>query len=247
MARPFMMADDPRSLPDQTDGSGPTLKRILDIVAASAALVVVAPVLLLAALAICIEDGWPILFFQTRLGQYGEEFVLYKFRKFRKRNLLGSSPLTLRDDPRLTRVGRFLERSKIDELPQLWNVLRGNMAVVGPRPETPHFSDCFEGSHRELLSYKPGIFGPSQAVFRNESTLHEEGRDPEQFYRDVLFPMKARLDLAYFPHCSVRLDARWAVRCVMAVIGVGFLPDAGADLASQVESCLELLVYEAKR
>lgn len=242
-----MIADIPGALPQRTDSSGLTLKRVLDVGTACAALAVLAPVLLLATLAICIEDGFPILFFQTRLGQYGEEFVLYKFRKFRKRNLQGSSPLTLRDDPRLTRVGKFLERSKIDELPQLWNILKGNMAVVGPRPETPYFSDCFEGAHRELLSYKPGIFGPSQAVFRNESMLHEAGRDPEQFYRAVLFPMKARLDLAYFPHRSVRLDIRWAARCVMAVLGLGFLPDAGTDLASQVENCLELLAFEAKR
>lgn len=247
MARPIIMADIPRTLPDRTDGTGSALKRILDVAVASAALVALAPVLIFVALAICIEDGWPILFFQTRLGHYGEEFVLYKFRKFRNRNTLGNSPLTLRDDPRLTRVGRFLERSKIDEVPQLWNILKGDMTLVGPRPETPHFADCFDGGYRELLSYKPGIFGPSQAVFRSESTLHEAGRDPEQFYRAVLFPMKARLDLAYFPHGSIRRDIRWAARSVMAVLGLWFLSGSGTDLAGQVESCLELLAGEAKR
>jgi lipopolysaccharide/colanic/teichoic acid biosynthesis glycosyltransferase len=245
MAKPLVMADIP--LPGRTDGTGPTLKRILDVVFASAALVALAPVLIFVALAICIEDGWPILYFQTRLGHNGEEFVLYKFRKFRIRNTLGNSPLTLKDDPRLTRVGRFLERSKFDEVPQLWNIVKGHMTIVGPRPETPHFADCFEGAYRELLSYKPGIFGPSQAVFRSESTLHDAGRDPEQFYRAVLFPMKARLDLAYFPHGNTWLDLKWTARCVMAVLGLWFLSDGRIDLPSQVESCLELLAGEAKR
>jgi lipopolysaccharide/colanic/teichoic acid biosynthesis glycosyltransferase len=210
-------------------------------------LVLLAPALTLIALAICLEDGWPFLFFQVRLGQYGKPFVLYKFRKFRKRHPAGGSPLTLRNDPRLTLMGRFLERWKLDEVPQLWNILKGDMAVVGPRPETPHFADCFEGEYREVLSYRPGIFGPSQAVFRSESKMHQAGRDPEQFYRTVLFPLKARLDLAYFPHGTTRLDVKWGARCVLAVLGLWCSTDGGADLAGQVESCLQLVAGETGR
>ena len=220
--------------------------RALDIAAASAATAVLAPLLIFVVLAIAIEDGWPILFFQRRVGRHGREFVMWKFRKFRRRHGLPDCPLTLLGDPRLTRVGRFLERTKMDEVPQLWNVLRGQMSIVGPRPETPHFSDCFGGPYEELLRHKPGIFGPSQAVFRSESTLHKPGFDPEQFYRTVLFPLKARLDLAYFPYRSVRLDLRWVGRCVLAVLGLRFLPGETADLQEQVESCLRLLASEAK-
>ena len=120
------------------------------------------------------------------------------------------------------------------------------MSVVGPRPETPHFADCFKGAHRDLLRYKPGIFGPSQAVFRDESTLHDVGSDPEQFYRAVLFPLKARLDLAYFPHRNARLDVKWTLRCVLAVLGLRFLPSRGDDLQERVDNCLQLLAEEAK-
>jgi len=246
MARTIIMADISGTTPDRTNGAGLSLKRILDVAFASVALVLLAPALTLIALAICIEDGWPFLFFQVRLGQYGETFVLCKFRKFRNRPSEEGCPLTLKNDPRLTSMGRFLERWKLDEVPQLWNILKGDMAVVGPRPETPHFADCFDGEYREVLSYKPGIFGPSQAMFRSESKMHQAGRDPEQFYRAVLFPLKARLDLAYFPHGSTRLDVKWAARCILAVLGFSFLPNGGTDLVAEVESCLQLLASETK-
>ncbi len=233
-----------RPMPDFVAVARLALKRALDAAFALVALALLAPVLIVVALAICIEDGWPILFFQSRLGRDGRPFVLLKFRKFRNCPDLGRCPLTLRDDPRFTRVGRFLERTKIDEVPQLWNILKGEMSIVGPRPETPHFADCFVGPHRELLRYKPGIFGPSQAVFRNESTLHAD--DPEQYYRAVLFPLKARLDLAYFPNAHTRLDAIWTVRCLLAVLGL-YLVAEGTDMLEQVETCLALLAGDTKR
>ncbi len=232
------------TLPAWTASARARLKRGLDITFAVVALVLLMPAIFVVVLAIYIEDGWPILFFQNRLGRNGEQFVLCKFRKFRNRHTLGNCPLTLKDDPRCTRVGRLLERTKIDEVPQLWNILKGDMSVVGPRPETPHFADCFVGAHRELLRYKPGLFGPSQAVFRSESTLHAS--DPEEYYRTVLFPLKAQLDLAYFPYGSTRLDCKWTLRCVLAVLGLDLVRDGGSDLRQQVESCLQLLAGEKK-
>jgi lipopolysaccharide/colanic/teichoic acid biosynthesis glycosyltransferase len=220
--------------------------RALDIAFAVTALVILLPALLVVVLAICIEDGWPVLFFQRRLGRNGRQFVLCKFRKFRRSQASPGCPLTVKGDARFTRVGRILERTKIDEIPQLWNILKGDMSLVGPRPETPNFADCFEGPCGELLRYKPGIFGPSQAVFRSEGELYEKGRDPEEFYRAVLFPLKARLDLAYFPNRNVRLDLRWIVRCVLAVLGLQFMADGRADLLEQVDCCLRLLTSEAK-
>jgi lipopolysaccharide/colanic/teichoic acid biosynthesis glycosyltransferase len=223
-------------------------KRLADVAVGSVTLVVLAPALLLVAMAIWAEDGLPVLFHQKRLGRDGREFTLLKFRKFRNRHTLGDCPLTLKHDPRLTKVGNLLERMKIDELPQFWNVLKGDMSLVGPRPETPYFADCFKGAYRDVLRFKPGIFGPSQAVFRDESTLHHVGSDPEQFYRDVLFPLKARIDLAYFPHANARLDLRWTLRCILAVLGRRFLPGRGADhVQERVESCLHLLAGETKR
>src|SRR5690606_17811654 len=118
-----------------------------------------------------LEDGRPILFRQMRIGQLGRPFRMLKFRKFRSECGAQGLPLTLEGDSRMTMVGRFLRATKFDELPQFWNVLVGDMAIIGPRPETPAFADCFTGGLERVLDHKPGIFGPSQAIFRNESTL----------------------------------------------------------------------------
>ena len=225
----------------------PLPRRLLDAGAAAAALLLLAPSLLLIAVAIRLEDGGPVLFAQQRVGQGGGLFALYKFRKFRARGSLPASPLTSTNDPRLSRLGRFLEATKLDELPQFWNVLIGDMSLVGPRPETPHFGDCFHGSCRELLRYKPGIFGPSQAVFRREGALHAAAADPEQHYRAVLFPMKARLDLAYCAQRSVGRDIAWVGRCVLAILGLPFMRGQRSALPDQVEGCLRLIASEADR
>ena len=195
------------------------VRRFLDIVVALLALVVLAPALAVVALAICIEGGPPIFFSQTRLGQGGRHFQLHKFRKFRPQQEMPGPAVTVRGDPRMTRVGRLLERTKLDELPQLWNVLKGDMALVGPRPESLAFRDCFSGEYQGVLDHKPGLFGPCQVVFRNEGCLYESGRDPEEFYRDVLFPLKARVDLMYFGRRSLSSDLSLLVCGVLAVCG----------------------------
>jgi lipopolysaccharide/colanic/teichoic acid biosynthesis glycosyltransferase len=194
--------------------------KLLDVSVASFLILFLLPILMLIVLAIYLEDGAPILFRQPRLAQQGKSFVLYKFRKFRNDVPANGCALTLQNDERFTRVGRRLERTKLDELPQLWNVVRGDMSIVGPRPESLAFADCFNGRYRELLRYRPGIFGPAQALFRNESALYPNGQDPEQFYREVLFPAKADIDLSYYPARSGLGDCAWATRCCLAVLGV---------------------------
>jgi lipopolysaccharide/colanic/teichoic acid biosynthesis glycosyltransferase len=91
----------------------------------------------------------------------------------------------------MTRVGRILERCKLDELPQIWNVLRGDMSIVGPRPETTEFANCFTGRFVQVLDYRPGLFGPNQAIFSRENALYPSDEEPHEFYRNVLFPIKA--------------------------------------------------------
>lgn len=193
--------------------------RIFDIIAAATGLVLVAPLMLLAAAAILIESGRPIFFVQTRIGVGGRHFRMYKFDKFREPAPAAGHALTLENDPRLTRVGRVLVRTKFDELPQLWNVLKGDMSVVGPRPETLNFRDCLEGRSRALLAYKPGIFGPSQVLFRSEAAFYRGHPDPEQFYRQSLFPLKASIDLAYFARRTLLRDILWVIRGMLAVLG----------------------------
>jgi lipopolysaccharide/colanic/teichoic acid biosynthesis glycosyltransferase len=194
------------------------LRRVMDLVVGFTATIVFAPVMLLCALAILVESGGPVLFAQERLGKGGRPFVMYKFRKFAKSSVAGCS-LTTRADSRLNIVGRILLATKFDELPQLFNVIRGDMSIIGPRPESLAFADCFVGGFERVLDHKPGIFGPCQTLFRNESNLYPEGADPVAFYRARLFPMKARIDLAYYPHRTLPSDALWLIRSVLAVFG----------------------------
>lgn len=194
--------------------------RLLDIVIASAGLVVFSPVMLLIAIAILLESGRPVFFCQTRLGRHGQLFRICKFRKFRTKRDKAGLPLTRINDDRMSRIGHFLAKTKLDELPQFLNVLRGEMAIVGPRPESLDFADCFTQPYRAVLDYRPGIFGPSQVAFRNEAAFFPADADPVLFYRDVLFPMKAGVDLLYYPRRTMSSDLAWMFRGLLAVAGV---------------------------
>jgi lipopolysaccharide/colanic/teichoic acid biosynthesis glycosyltransferase len=197
--------------------SGAGLRRALDIGCAGAAALLLAPVAIIAVLAIWIEGGRPILFSQLRLGQDGRPFRMYKFRKFKCDCDDRGCPLTLEDDGRLTRIGRVLAASKLDEVPQLWNVLRGDMSVVGPRPESLAFADCFRNGFERLHEHKPGLFGPCQVLFRHESKLYPSNFTAVEFYRKVLFPAKAKIDLDYFSRRTLVSDLGWIVRAAWMI------------------------------
>ena len=196
------------------------IARSLDVLFAAVCLAVLSPVMLLIAVAIIAESGRPVFFSQVRLGQGGRHFQIYKFRKFRADCSPFGLPLTVNNDGRTSRIGRLLAKTKFDELPQLYNILRGDMAFVGPRPESLAFADCFDDKHRAILDYRPGIFGPSQAAFRNEASLYPVNTDLIKVYREVIFPLKACLDLEYYPRKTMLKDLVWIVRGVMAVAGL---------------------------
>jgi lipopolysaccharide/colanic/teichoic acid biosynthesis glycosyltransferase len=190
--------------------------RIFDVLCVSLAACVLLPVFLIVAVAILIESGTPILYSQLRLGQGGRPFRIYKFRKFRPDCDLNGRPLTVEGDERMTKMGRLLAATKLDELPQLWNVLRGDMALVGPRPETLNFTDCYHNGFEKVLDHKPGIFGPCQVLFRHES--YPAGVDVMQYYREVHFPAKAKIDLAYYPHRTLVSDLGWIARAGIIIV-----------------------------
>jgi lipopolysaccharide/colanic/teichoic acid biosynthesis glycosyltransferase len=194
------------------------LRRVLDIVCAGLVALVLAPVMLIVTLAIWIESGRPILFSQLRLGRNGRTFRMYKFRKFRPDCDNHGCPLTMQGDVRLTTIGRVLAASKMDELPQLWNVLRGDMSLVGPRPESLAFSDCFCNGFEKILEHKPGLFGPCQVMFRHESKRFPAGAAAVEFYRQVLFPAKAEIDLAYFSRRTLVSDLGWILRAAWMIV-----------------------------
>ncbi|MCA0316695.1 MAG: sugar transferase [Proteobacteria bacterium] len=214
---------------------GEAASRCFDLMIAIAALIVLSPVFLAVMVAIWIEGGRPLFFAQVRLGRGGRPFVMYKFRKFAAASGTDGCPLTVAGDMRLTAVGAFLAATKLDELPQLWNVLRGDMAIVGPRPESMAFADCFRGAFEHVLDFKPGLLGPSQIYFRNECRFYPADADPTTFYREVLFPAKARLDLAYFPHRTLASDFALLVRGVLAVLGWAPARSAAGDRAGPAD------------
>jgi lipopolysaccharide/colanic/teichoic acid biosynthesis glycosyltransferase len=188
------------------------LKRAMDVVLALLGLVLAAPLMAVLALAIRLDSPGRVIFSQERLGLHGRVFRMHKFRKFPDWGDDRGSGVTVSRDARMTRFGRFLERSKFDEIPQLWNILKGEMSFVGPRPETLRFQDLFQGEFARVHDFVPGVFGPNQVAFRNESKMYPPDRDPEEFYREELFPQKARQDIAYFSQATAFSDVLWILR-----------------------------------
>ena len=175
------------------------MKRLIDIVLSMAALVLLSPLLVAAAVAILVEDGRPVLFRQTRVGQGGRAFGMFKFRSM-VRDAASIGPWhTATDDPRITRVGRFIRRTSIDELPQLFNVLRGEMSLVGPRPDVPAQQALYQPADwAERCSVRPGVTGLAQALLRSQATEAQ----------------RLELDLRYVREASLWLDLRiigWTV------------------------------------
>ena len=194
-------------------------RRSFDLAVALLALVIFSPVMVIIAAAVVLESGRPILFRHSRMGVSGKPFGMYKFRKFYPTCDSAGLPLTMSNDSRFTKVGKFLALTKLDELPQLWNVINGDMAIVGPRPESLEFSECFQNGFEEVLQYKPGLVGPSQVFFRNESAYYPDGEDVTSFYRQVIFPIKAGLDIAYFRRRTLGSDFLWILCTVLAIVG----------------------------
>jgi len=156
-------------------------------------------------------DTGPVFFLDTRVGQRGRSFRILKFRTM---DATVGPRITFRDDPRVTRVGRFLRRTKLDELPQLFNVLRGEMTVVGPRPESPEYVDWSNPIHRAVIDLKPGITGPSQLA-----NLHEEESLLDDLqYRNVVLPRKLFMDRAYAKRASPRRDLKIILATLRALV-----------------------------
>lgn len=197
--------------------AGRGLPRWVDVVVAFLCLVIATPVLLLCGLAVLLSSGLPILFRQTRVGQNGKKFELYKLRTMRPS---GTGPqVTSANDTRITTVGKFLRFSKLDELPTFWNVLRGDMSLVGPRPEVPRYVDPENPLWSKVLSVRPGLTDPVTLSLRNEATLLAtvEG-DAEEFYLQKLQPKKLLGYVEYLDHRSSSNDARVLFLTLLAII-----------------------------
>ncbi len=196
-------------------------KRAIDVVLAATGLVLAAPVMLVIALLLKMEEKAEVIFSQQRLGREGKPFRIHKFRKFPSNWGTKGPGVTVAGDARMTRIGAILERTKLDELPQLWNILKGEMSFVGPRPESMRYAELFKGEYAGVLDHVPGIFGPNQVEFRNESAMYPADESPEDFYKRELFPRKARNDLEYFSRANCLQDLVWIFRGLTAsLVGV---------------------------
>ena len=179
-------------------------KRIFDIFVAACGLLVLSPIFLLAALAVRVSSPGEILFRQERIGQGGKPFIIYKFRTMRKDN--AGLKITTSSDSRITPIGKILRKSKLDELPQLINVLKGDMSFVGPRPEVKEYTDLYTEEERQVFLVRPGITGVASIRYRNENDILSASIDPNWTYIHEVMPEKLRLDLTYIPKASVWYD-----------------------------------------
>ena len=198
------------------------LKWLFDKLASLFGLIFLSPVLLVVAILIKVKMPGPVLFCQKRVGQYGKLFTVYKFRSM---TVKAEASVASRDSDatsiasteqnRITPLGEKLRRYKLDELPELWNVLKGDMSFVGPRPDVPGYADQLQGEERDILKLKPGITGPASMKYRNEEELLASVENPAQYNDEVIFPDKVRLNLYYLKNYSFIKDIQMIVCTVL--------------------------------
>ena len=194
------------------------LKRAMDIVISGGALLVIWPVLLLIALAIKIDDPGPVFYRQVRVGKDGKEFRIFKFRTMIVDADKKGLQITVGKDNRITRMGRLLRKTKLDELAQLINVFVGEMSFVGPRPEVPRYVNLYTPYQRQVLLVCPGITDYASIAYRNENDMLEGAEDPDRMYIDVIMPDKIELNMKYLREISPLADIRLILSTIVAVI-----------------------------
>ena len=190
------------------------VKRAFDVVCAAIGLILFGWLILLAWGIMTLDTGCNGMFVQVRVGRYGRLFKVYKIRTMRPDRLLDSTVTTSRD-PRITRIGRMMRRLKLDELPQLFNVLIGDISLVGPRPDVPGYADTLSGEDRLVLSVRPGLTGPATLKYRDEETLLASVADPERYNREVIYPDKIAINKDYVRNYSFLSDLRYILRTLL--------------------------------
>ncbi len=172
------------------------IKRSFDFVCAFFGLLLLSPVFVLLSLWVLIDSGLPVFYFQSRVGKGGVDFLLFKFRSMMR----GSDQkglLTSKNDPRITKSGKVLRKTKLDELPQLWNVLIGDMSLVGPRPEVRKYVELYSEEQKQVLTVRPGLTDKATIEYARESEMLDGNKEPERTYVEVIMPAKLRISLDY--------------------------------------------------
>jgi lipopolysaccharide/colanic/teichoic acid biosynthesis glycosyltransferase len=193
------------------------VKRAIDLILSVPGLIVLAPLLAALALLIKLDSPGPVFYRGVRVGRFGAPFRIFKFRTMVWNAEKIGGPSSAADDPRITRVGQFLRKYKLDELPQLLNVVKGEMSFVGPRPEVLDEVRLYTDEEKALLSIRPGITDWASIRFRNEGEILRGSSDPHQTYREKIRPEKIRLGLDYVRDHSLLIDARIILQTLKAI------------------------------
>jgi lipopolysaccharide/colanic/teichoic acid biosynthesis glycosyltransferase len=189
-------------------------RRAIDLIASAIGLAVVSTVMAIVAILVKLDSAGPVFHVAERVGEGGRIFRLYKFRTMTVGSDRSGPAITTSDDARITRVGRILRRTKLDELPQLLNVLNGDMSLVGPRPESPHYVRLYTAAQREVLKVRPGITGAASLVYRNEAAMLS-GADWEQQYVNEIMPHKIAIELDYLARRTLVRDLELMLRTLL--------------------------------
>ena len=182
------------------------IKRTFDIFLSLFTIFLLSPSLLLVSFLIVIDSGFPIFFFQKRIGRHAKEFNIIKFRTMKINN--DNINITVSKDKRITRIGKFLRKTKIDELPEILNVFLGQMSFVGPRPDVSGYADKLKGENRKILILRPGITGPASLKYYNEEYILSQKSNPKKYNDEVIFPDKVKINMDYFHNRSFFLDLK---------------------------------------
>jgi lipopolysaccharide/colanic/teichoic acid biosynthesis glycosyltransferase len=217
-------------------------KRLFDIAISGTALVVASPLLAALAVAVKVDSPGPVLFVQQRIGRGKRPIRIAKLRTMVADAEHNGPAVTAARDPRITRVGAFLRRTKLDELPQLWNVLCGDMSIVGPRPEVPRYVAAYPPEWDRVFDVRPGLTDLASIVFRDEELLLATASDRERAYSEVVLPMKIALALRTVEQSSVRHDLEVIARTALAIVRPG---SYGADLLAEARRRITTLTGEA--
>jgi lipopolysaccharide/colanic/teichoic acid biosynthesis glycosyltransferase len=199
---------------------GSMVKRLFDIACSFAGLLVLFPLFVVVAVLIKLDSRGPVFFRHARIGRDFRPFRVYKFRTMREGAEQRGSSVTVGGDERITKIGGLLRRTKIDELPQLLNVLRGDMSLVGPRPEVKKYVDLYEAEYRKLLTVRPGITDPASLWYSAEESVLAGSPNWEEVYRKKILPDKIRLSLQYIENHSIMTDISLILKTVMKTSGL---------------------------
>lgn len=194
------------------------MKRLFDIVASCIWLIVLSPLLLAVAIWIKLDSKGPVFYRQVRVGRYNKDFRIFKFRSMRMGSDKGSLVTIGGRDPRVTRSGYFIRKYKLDELPQLLNVLLGDMSLVGPRPEVRHYVNYWTAEQMHVLDVRPGLTDPASIKFRNENDLLGAVEDPEAYYINVIMQEKIKLYLEYVENASFWYDLKLLFKTLKVIV-----------------------------